>query len=103
MPLARWFRPLLRTLTSFIALVGVLGCALASFGWQIIRSDRDVERSRATERLDAAVDGVSVSLQQDTAALEQLLLTNASVGEPDSRLLPNGVIAIRASRAALAV
>lgn len=72
MPLAHWFRPPLRTLTSFIALVGAVACALAWLGWQVIRSDREAEHSRATERLDAAVGRVFAALRQQVTALPNL-------------------------------
>ena len=100
MLLAQWFRPPRRTLTVFLCLMTVLGSALGWLGWQVIESDRVVERGRVQVRLELATDHIGTALQHSLADLDRLAAANryATPGN-----LPDGVVGLYAIPRSLTV
>lgn len=100
MLLARWFRPPRRTLTVFLCLMVVLGCALGWLGWQVIERDRLAEQGRVQERLELATTRICAALQSGLTGLDRRVAAEADRELPN---LPAGVVVLRATPRSLTV
>lgn len=65
-------------LTVSLGAIAVLGIALALLGWMLVEQDRDLERTRVTERLTYAVDIVIADLRQRLDGASKQLTNLAS-------------------------